>query len=426
MRTLCGLLLIVALGCGGGSTTPTPEPKTPLPPDPTPTPVPAPQPQPQPNPGEPKKDEPKTPTAPAAAWELDPAKHAVPTAPPTGSLAKAAFTPQQVEFQADTLTFRTLDKDGNAVKTLAIKLPDEQAKAAAGGVKLVVKPDDPMGKVPTVSVELPAEKKGEPVKLFEYPHGYGLTLDLGKREKGSVAGRVYVSLPGDEKDFLAGTFTADWVRPVSEPPGADDVPFVQGSVTVAGAKDETQVAVGYVGLPKGAEFPLDVLQMPFAGKGGLFGRSDNAKPRATVYVTAEAADKAGRYEHVRLPAGKYLVFAASAAYAPQAKWLTLPADGKLTQNFALAPGTAGKLDVKAPAGATGKVQVVPADDAPLPPEVVAAAASALGLEADVQNGVARFERLAPGRYEARLGELSGTTEVKVNETATLELAPPKK
>jgi hypothetical protein len=44
----------------------------------------------------------------------------------------------------------------------------------------------------------------------------------------------------------------------------------------------------------------------------------------------------------------------------------------------------------------------------------------------MRDGVARFDRLAPGRYEARLGELTGTAEVKLNESATLELAPPKK
>ncbi|QDU20114.1 carboxypeptidase-like regulatory domain-containing protein [Urbifossiella limnaea] len=424
MRTLCGLLLIVALGCGGNSTPPTPEPKAPTPADAPP----AGTPTPQPKPDEPKKEDPKTPvvpSVPAAVWEPDPAKHVVPAAPPSGSLGKAAFAPQQVEFQTDTLTFRTIDKDGNALKTMSVKLLEEQAKTAAGGVKLVVKPDDPMGKVPTVGVELPPVKAGDLPKLYEYPHGYGLTLELGKREKGSVAGRVYLSLPGEEKDFLAGTFTADFVRSPSEPPGADDTPFVQGAVTVAGAKADTKVAVGYVGLVKEAP-PVDSLVMPFAGAGGLFGRSDNAKPRATVYVTAEAADKAGRYEHVRLPAGKYLVFAASDGFAPQAKWLTLPADGKLAHDFALNPAAAGKLAVKAPAGTTGKAQAVPADDSPLPPEVFATAASALGLDADVRDGVARFERLAPGRYEVRLGELSGTVEVKVNETATLELAPPKK
>jgi len=429
MRTLCGLLLIVALGCGG-SATPTPEPKAP-PPEPTPAPPP-PEPKKdepkkdEPKKDEPKKDEPKTPPPPpAAAWEPDPAKHAVPTAPAAGTLAKAAFAPPEVEFQADTLTFRTVDKDHNPLVTLSVKLLPEQATAAAGGLKLVVKPDDPKGKVPTVTVEVPAEKKGE-LKAFVFENYYALTLDLGKREKGSLAGRVYLSLPNDDKDFLAGTFTADWVRPTSEPPGADDTPFVHGAVRVVGAKADTDVSVGYIGLPKGTDLPTDTLTMRYAGAGDLSGRSDQVKPRVTLYVAAQATDKAGRYEHTRLPAGKYLVFAASAGFPPQAKWLTLPADGKQALDFALDPAAAGKLDVKVPAGVTGKVFAVPADDAPVPPEVFGFAASALGLGVDVPTGTARFGALAPGRYEVRLGDMTGTVEVRRNETATLELAPPKK
>ena len=408
-----------------GNDKPTPaEPKTPL--TPTPTPEPTPQPQPQPPPPTPAKGDTTTlppPPPTPAAWELDPAKHKIPTAPAAGSLGKAAFAPQ-AEFQADTLTFRAYGKEGPPTHVLTIKLPAELAKTAAAGVKVVVKPDDAAG--PNLPVHSPAVSGTSEQKVVEFANGFGLTLELGKREKGSVPGKVYLSLPADEKDsqvkdFLAGTFTADWVRPAGEPPGADEVPFVQGAVTVAGATAETKVRVGYVGKAD----VFDSLQMPFAGK-GLSGWSAHLKPRATQYAAADAPDKAGRYEHTRLPAGKYLVFATVADTPPAARWVTLPADGKLTLDLAVDPGKAGKLAVKAPTGATGKVLLVPADDAPVPPELFGLAASVIELDADVRDGVARFDRVAPGRYEARLGELSGTAEVKLNETATLELAPPKK
>lgn len=417
MRTLCGILLAAVVGCGGGEKPASPEPKTPL----------APTPDPVPQPATPPKDEPKTPPAaptPAAAWEMDPTKHTVPATPAAGTLGKTAFAPQ-AEFQADTLTFRVYTKEGLAERTLVVKLPPDLAKTVAAGLKLVVRPDEPAGpKVPVLSVETPGEKK-DTLKVFEFPTLYAMTLELGRREKGNIPGKVFISLQNDDKDFLAGAFTAEWVRPPAEPPGADDAPFVQGAVTVAGAKDDTQVRVGYVGAPKPGEYAQDLLQMPFAGK-GLSGRSDHAKPRVTVYVAAEAATKAGRYEHTRLPAGKYLVFAAAAEAPPAARWVTVPADGKLSLDLAVDPGSAGKLEVKAPAGAAGKVMVVPADDGPVPPDLFGTAASALGLEADVSAGGARFDRLAPGRYEVRLADLTGTVEVKRNETATLELVPPKK
>ncbi len=422
MRMLCGVLLIALVaGCGGNDKPAPAEPKTPL----TPTPTPEPTPQPQP-PTPPTKGDTTTPPSPtpAATWELDPAKHTIPTAPAAGSLGKAAFAPQ-AEFQTDTLTFRTLTKEGIPERVLTIKLSADLAKAAAAGLKLVVKPDDPAGpKVPAVSAEMPGAKKDE-VKVFQYDGGYALTLELGKREKGVLPGKVYLSLLGDDKDFLAGAFAADWVRTAAEPPGPDDAPFVQGAVRVAGAKADASVRVGYVGLPKPGEFVQDLLEVPFTGPPGPPLRTGHAKPRVTGYAAAEAPDKAGRYEHTRLPAGKYFVFAAVKDAPPAGKWVTLAPDAAVTADFAIDPGKAGKLEVKAPAGTTGKVLLVPADYAPVPLELFGSAASALGLEADVRDGVARFDRLAPGRYEARLGELSGTAEVKLNETATLNLVPPK-
>jgi hypothetical protein len=417
MRTLCGLVLVAAIGCGGGSPQPSPAPNVPLTPDSAP-----PKDDPKPAPPPTVIPVPPPPMTPAAAWELDPDKHAIPATPAAGSLGKAAFAPQ-AEFQADTLTFRTFNKDGVPDRTLVVKLPPDAAKAA-DGAKLKVRPDELAGpKVPVVSVEVPGEQK-DTLKVFEYPGLYGMTLELGKREKGVLPGKVYLSLPGDAKDFLAGTFAADLVRPPTEPPGADDAPFVQGAVTVAGATAETKLKVGYAGMPKAGEFAIDSVEMPFAGK-GLSGRSDHAKPRVTVLVSADAPDKAGRYEHTRLAAGKYLVFA-SAGPAPAAKWVTVPADGKVTLDLAVDPGKVGKLDVKAPAGTTGKVYAVPADDAPVPPELFGAAASVLGLEAEVRDGVARFDRLAPGRYEVRLNDLTAAAEVKANETATAELLAAKK
>jgi hypothetical protein len=431
MRTLCGLVLIVAVGCGGkDNPPPAGEPKAPLTPAGTTGPLAqtgspgdqAATPKDDQKKDDPKKDEPKTPPA---AWEMDPAKHTLPATPAAGSLAKAAFAPTDVEFLTDTLTFRAVTKEGST-RAVALKLPADVAKAAAAGGKVVVKPTDEGGaKVPVVTVELPGAKKDE-LKVFEYPAGYALTLELGKRDKGSLPGKVYLSLPGDDKDFLAGTFAAEWVRPLPEPPGPDDAPFVQGAVRVAGAKADTVVRVGYVGAPKGTDVPQEILEMPFSGPAGLSGRADAGKPRVTVYAAAAAPDQAGRYEHTHLPAGRYLVFAATKDAPPAAAWVNLGADAKLTKDFTVDAAKVGKLEVKAPAGATGKVLLVPADEGPVPLESFGPAASALGLEAELKDGVARFDRLAPGRYEARLNDLTGTAEVKATETAKLEIAAPKK
>lgn len=420
MRTMCGLVLLAAVGCGGAQPT-TPDQQVPLKPDTTPRPDGV---TPPPSPSTSPIIVPPPPAPPAAAWELDPAKHTIPAAAAAGSVAGKAFAPA-AEIQADSLTLRTTTKEGIPDRVVNIRFSPDLAKRVADGVSVTVRPADEAGaKVPVVSVEVPGAK-ADSLMVYEYPAGYGLTLELGKRAKGVVPGKVYLSLPGEAKDFVAGTFAADWIRPASEPPGPDDAPFVQGNVTVAGAKADTQVQVGYVGVPKPGDLAIDSLQMPFVGA-GLSGRSDFSRPRVTVLVAAPAADKAARYEHTHLPAGKYLVFASSPGAAPVGKWVAVPADGKITLDLVVDPGKAGKLDVKVPAGATGKVLAVPADDGPVSPDVFGPAASAMRLEADAKDGVAKFDRLAPGRYEIRLNDLAATADVKLNETAAAELVPPKK
>lgn len=425
MRTVSGMMLAAAVGlaagCGGGAD-PKPQPavevKAPAeggdkaaPPakdDPKPD-VPTPPPQ---------------PPAPTAAWEMDPAKHLIPTAPPAGKVAGAAFAPE-AEFQGDTLRFRVADKDG-AERAVSLTFTADKAKAVAGGLKLTVRPDQLAGPdVPTVLIESPPPKAGAPAGVTQLANGYALTLDLGKRASGKLPGKVYLSLPGDEKDFLAGTFAADWVRPTTELPGPDDAPFVQGKVTLAGG--DAAVKVGYVGLPTPADAASDFVQTGFVGKG--WARSDSMKPRATLVVAAPSAGEPARYEHTQLPPARYLVYAAIADGGPVAwKWVAVGPGAAVTADFALDPKQVGKLDVKVPAGTAAKVQLVPADEPgqTIPPTLAVGIALSLGLEATPKDGAAAFDKLGPGRYEVRAGDLTETVEVKAGQTAKVDLAAKKK
>lgn len=363
---------------------------------------------------------PMTPVTPAAAWEMDPAKHTIPATPATGKLANAAFTPE-TSFEGDTLIFRML-KDGLPEREITLKFSAAQTKAAADGLKLVVKPDQAPGPdVPTLLASFPPAKAGEPT-IIEFQNGYALTLELAKRTGATVTGKIYLCLPRDEKDFLAGTFTAEWIRPASELPGPDDAPYIQGKLTVPGAMPTTQVKVGYAGEPKAGDFALDSVQMPFIGMGS-WARSAHTKPRASVLVGTENAAKPGRYEHTRLPAGRYLVYAGVAGGPLAWKWVTLPAGGKLDVDFTLDSTKSGKLEVTVPAGTTGKVQLAPAEDAGMtvPANLFFTIASFLELEVEPKSNVASFDKLGPGRYEVKAGGLSDSIEVKAGETVKLEL-----
>src|SRR5690348_1012213 len=105
MRTLSGMILAVLIGlttgCGKSDS---PAPPTTPPADPN---------KPE---AAPPKDDPKkqgsTPGAnPTAGWEMDPAKHAIPTGPVAGKLHGAAFQPD-VQIETDALRFRAVSKDG--------------------------------------------------------------------------------------------------------------------------------------------------------------------------------------------------------------------------------------------------------------------------------------------------------------------------
>ena len=407
MRMISGMILALAVataaGCAGSNSA-APEPKTPLPGDPSPQP---------PTPADPKKD--ATPNPPSAVWELDPAKHAIPDRPATGQLGGKPFTPT-AEVQGETLTFRTAGQDGQADREVVIKLTPEQAKKAADGLKLVVKPEQPSGPdLPDVETEI-ADRK--PVSRVVFAGGYGLTLELGKKAGGKVPGKVYLSLPvikeGDEKAFLAGTFSAEWVRSLGQPPTADEAPFVQGAIT---APAGVEVRVGYAGVAGGKPVH-DTLGLTFPETGAAT-RSDHNKPRVSLLVASNKT--AGRYDHTHLEPGRYLVYAGTAGGPLAWKWVTVEPGTQATADFAIDPSKAGNLEVTVPAGTPGPVMIAPAEDGKSWEAHLPVVAAVLGLQADTKDNKATFTKLGPGKYEVRAAGLTGTAEVKPGETAKVEL-----
>ncbi len=363
-------------------------------------------------------------SAPAAppAWEMDPAKHSIPASPAKGKLAGADFAPEAL-MQGESLHFRTLDKDGIPEREVVLKLSPEKAKAAADGLKLVVKPDQPPGPdVPEVMTVFPPAKQGDP-GANAYVNGYALTLELGKRDKGKVPGKVFLSLPGDEKDFLAGTFTADWVRSPTVPPGPEDAPFIQGSLKISGVENPT-VKVGYAAQPTPEAFAFDAIQMELKGAG--WARSEHMKPRISTLVASQG-DKPARYEHIHLAPGRYLVYAAIDGGPAAWKWIDLGPDGKVTADLAIDAAKVGSLEVKVGEGLGDTVRLAPADEPGkrVPPGLILGIALSLNLEQKVTDGAVKFDKLGPGRYEVLAGDASEIVEIKPGETATVTLAKKK-
>jgi hypothetical protein len=397
-RTVLGLVLAFAAGCGGGGT-----PEGAKVPDPGPASVPG------PNAG--------TQTPPPAVTPPPPSP--APT-PVTGELDGQPFAPA-VEYQDGVLTFRGLRPDGFPDnRVVEIRLTAAQVQKP-DGLKVTVGKGQPDGPdVPDVMTWVPDRK---PNPLTSRTSGYDLTLEFGRRDGRRLPGRVTLALPDGEKTRLTGSFVAEITRPPTEAPGPDDLPYVHGTLRVAGWADD--VKAGYVRV--GADGPLnDTLFLRF-DKPGAWTLSKQYRPRESVLVAGDK-DKPGRYEHTRLLPGRYLVFAQAYARPDGGpavwSWVDVKPDTQVTLNLSLDAGRYGGLEVAAPAGAEGPVLLVPAaaDGKPWDDVSAATAASMLDLQAEVKDKKAAFGRLAPGRYEARVaGYPPAVVEVKPGEVAKVEV-----
>jgi hypothetical protein len=360
-------------------------------------------------------------------WEIDQTKHAVPDAPVKGRISGVDVTPEVLVSSLD-VTFR-VQKAGapqpERAVTIKLAAPAGQPLASVAGRSWKVKEADAPG--PNVP-EIWQEVAGQPVML--HPNGYALTLELAPRKDGKVSGRVYLCLSDKDKSVLAGTFAADYFRFHTEPLGPDDVPYVTGGVTVTGAKPDAEVRVAYTGFASGTVL-LKELQLGFDPKPEDMAQwqpDDADKPRFSRLIAGDGKARPFRYEHGRLTPGRYLLTAGVVGGPTAWKWVEVPADGKLTENFALDASQVGGIEVSVPADAKGKVTAAPADAdrPPLAADQFMALALQGRLEADIVAGKAVLKNLAPGKYEVRAGDLRGFADVTAGKTAELVLMPPKK
>src|SRR5207249_4813874 len=128
--------------------------------------------------------------------------------------------------------------------------------------------------------------------------------------------------------------------------------------------------------------------------------------------------------------GRYLISAAVVGGPAAWKWVDVPAEGALTENFTLDATKAGSVEVSLPLDAKGNVFVAPAD-APDRPALDAELFHAIAFQvvrqdAAIVAGKATLKNLGPGKYEVRAGDLRGFVDVVADKTAELNLTPPKK
>lgn len=442
---LLGVGLAVAAGCGSKEQPPPQQPDQPL----TPTPNPTPGPNPEPG----KKDSPPAPLA----YDLDPAKHAIPAAPVSGVLLGEKVL-AEVRLDGRLVLAKPSGVPGPDWQ-IGIDLPPEAMKGEP--FKLVVGPDkDGAGLTVTyprplevAKVELEGDAAtGFKQKVvgwekassgFAFPKGFSLTLDLGKRANGKVPGRLYLALPEMQakdtpplRDAFAGTFEAVSLRQPTDPPGPDDLPAVSGTVTVRGAAADATVVVGYAANPTPELFPLSTTESRFqeATAAGGWVRADYDKPRVTFLSPGNGKDVPGKYEHSKLAPGRYLVYARIKDGPAAAKWVDVKAGMAHAADLVVDAAQTGGVEITVPVEVLGKVQMVPTDEPgtpPLDPALFTAITWQLGLERDIVARKAVYKGVTPGRYEVRAGGRSKVVEIVAGKTAELDLEkkdpePPKK
>ena len=358
------------------------------------------------------------------AWEMDPAKHAIPTGPASGKFRGEAAT-YDVQAEKDCLRFRAVSKEGIPTGNTVEIRPTDAAKLIEG-LSLTVKADQPDGlDVPSVVVTDPSNPSEDSKILTK---GYALTLNVGKRDKGRVSGRVYLSLNDDKKSFLAGNFSAEWIRDREELPGAEDAPFIHGKLTVNGIA-EPHVNIGYIRVDPAQPIISNGLGTVI-GSTGYPARSDNFRPRWINLFPVKSKEPA-RYEFTRLDPGRYWVYASAKNGPAVWKWISVEANSQIVADFTIESGTVGGLEVTAPTG-TESVSILPASEPgkPWPESTTLTVSSSLELLIDTASSsksdptkpvTVKFPRLAPGKYEVWSGDAKVEVEVKANETAKVEL-----
>lgn len=366
-----------------------------------------------------KKVEPAT----KAAHEMDADKHAYPPGPVAGTVGGADFTP--IAFvDGDNLVFQTTNPETKHPERL-VKL-----KLRASGQKTLenrvvrIRLDTPTGpEVPFVTIQTPPRPKRPDQE--PYANGYALSLELGPRKGGKISGKIYISFPDDEKTFFAGSFEADYSRQPTEPPGVEDVPLVNGAVTLRGAPVDSVLVVGYAATPTPttSAFGVGEIRVGDPVLPVRWSQTTHDTPRVTTLIAGDGKTVPSRYEHSKLAPGRYLVFAAVKNGPVAWKWVDVTKDSTVAADLTIDATQTGGLEVTVPLEALGKVQLGPAEESNHPPLIdglFQGVALQLGLEQSIVQRKALFKNLAPGKYEVRASRQTRIIEIVAGKTAELD------
>lgn len=386
-------LACALLGCGKQSSSTTPEPVVPAS---------------------------TVPETPVAVHEMDPAKQVLPSEPAAGMIGGRAFQPDRATFEGQTLIFRQTSAASDV--QVSLFFVDYRSNEP---LKLSVLPTQKLQGSNIPSVQISQKRGDDPAGVVILGDGYALTLELSPRKDGKIAGRIHLSLPGDEKNFLAGSFAATYERELNDPPEPEDRPYIAGKIAHEG-KPNQSLRVQYAGLPAdGGDLLFDSASSKL-GQGPFFAtRTTSYAPRALGLRSGKSGGE--EYDGSRLPPGKYFLVARIDDGPAVWKVIDVKADSALDAPLTIPPGVCGSAEVTVPAGSAGQVQALPVELKIDDPSgtFTTAASGALGSFANVADGKASLKNLTPGKYVVSLRTgtaiLRSEVDIAPGRTARVEL-----
>ena len=346
---------------------------------------------------EPVVPAPTVPEKPVAVHEMDPAKQIVPNEPAAGMTGGREFQPDRATFEGPTLIFRQMSAGSDVQVSLffADYKPNDP-------LKMTVQPTQKLQGSNIPSVQVSQKRGDDPAGVVILGDGYALTLELSPRKDGKIAGRIHLSLPGDEKNFLAGTFAATYERELNDPPEPEDRPYIKGKIAHEGNLNQS-LRLQYAALPTDGGDQLFDSASSKLGQGQFFAtRTTSYAPRALGLRSGKSGGE--EYDCSRLPPGKYFLAARIDDGPAVWKVIDVKADSALDAPLTIPPGVCGNAEITVPAGSAGQVQALPVELKIDDPSgtFTTAASGALGSFGNVVDGKASLKNLTPGKYVVSL------------------------
>lgn len=144
-------------------------------------------------------------------WTLDLAEAAIPEATAVGSIHASGFFCERATLQGGHLTLRQ-GRSGPADLGITVQLFAQQGEELSG--KTVEIPPDRAPPLPKIVLIWKDEQQKAVRRNIN--NGYALKVAFGDAANGRIPGKIYVSLPDENKSFVAGTFNAE-IRKATPP-----------------------------------------------------------------------------------------------------------------------------------------------------------------------------------------------------------------